>query len=133
LKRHKGLQPFALPAYLSHLPKKIKHLKGGDPPMQSTVEETDLFKSAYLLASGGDLDGIRIKPGHRRIAAFTITGYELEKLEMDYRRGQALVNPLQLRECLNHLRDMLFDKLRQSQGRMRNDRRASNTWRQHRR
>jgi hypothetical protein len=26
--------------------------------MQSTVEETDLFKSAYLLASGGDLDGI---------------------------------------------------------------------------
>jgi hypothetical protein len=41
---------------------------------------------------------------------------------MDYRRGQALVNPLQLRECLNHLRDVLFEKLRQ--GRMRNDRRS---------
>lgn len=96
--------------------------------MQSTVEETDLFKSAYLLASGGDLDGIRIKPGHRRTAAFLITGYDLEKLEMDYRRGQALVNPLQLRECLNHLRDMLFEKLRQqSQGRMRNDRKRQNT------
>ena len=101
--------------------------------MQSTVEETDLFKSAFLLASGGDLSGVRIKPGHRRIAAFTITGSDLEKLEMDYRRGTALVNPLQLRECLNHLRDMLFDKLRQSEGRMRNDRRTNNTWRQHRR
>lgn len=33
--------------------------------MQSTVEETDLFKSAFLLASGGDLSGVRIKPGHR--------------------------------------------------------------------
>jgi hypothetical protein len=92
--------------------------------MQSTVKETDLFKSAYLLASGGDLDGIRIKPGHRRIAAFTITDCDLEKLDMDYRRGQALVNPLQLRECLNHLRDVLFKKLRQREGRMRNDRRS---------
>jgi hypothetical protein len=101
--------------------------------MQSTVEETDLFKSAYLLACGGDLDSIRIKPGHRRIAAFTITGCDLEKLEMDYRRGTALVNPLQLRECLNHLRDVLFEKLKNREGRMRDDRRASNTWRQHRR
>ena len=100
--------------------------------MQSAVEETDLFKSAYLLASGGDLDGIRIKPGHRRIAAFTITGCDLEKLEMEYRRGQALVNPLQLKECLNHLRDVLFEKLRQREGRMKNDRR-SNRHRQYRR
>jgi hypothetical protein len=100
--------------------------------MQSTVEETDIFKSAYLLASGGDLSGIRIKPGHRRIAAFTITGCDLEKLEMDYRRGTALVNPLQLKECLNHLRDVLFEKLRQqSQGRMRDDRRAKNRAHQH--
>lgn len=94
--------------------------------MQSTVEETDLFKSAFLLASGGDLDGIRIKPGHRRIAAFLITGYDLEKLEMDYRRGQALVNPLQLRECLNHLRDMLFERLRENEGRLRDDRKRQN-------
>jgi hypothetical protein len=94
--------------------------------MQSTVEETDLFKSAYLLASGGDLNGIRIKSGNRRIAAFLISGKDLEKLEMSYRRGTALVNPLQLRECLNHLRDVLFEKLRNSQGRKRNDRPTKN-------
>jgi hypothetical protein len=101
--------------------------------MQSTVEETDLFKSAYLLCSGGDLNGIRIKPDNPRIAAFMISGHNLDKLEMGYRRGQALVNPLQLRECLNHLRDVLFEKLRNREGRMRDDRRANNTWRQHRR
>lgn len=98
--------------------------------MQSTVEETDIFKSAYLLASGGDLNGIRIKPGNRRIAAFTITGRDLEKLEMDYRRGTALVNPLQLRECLNHLRDMLFKRLRENETPTRSDskRKANPPW-----
>lgn len=100
--------------------------------MQSTVEETNLFKSAYLLASGGDLKGIRFKSGNPRIAAFMISGHNLDKLEMDYRRGQALVNPLQLRECLNHLRDVLFEKLRQTEGRKKNDRR-SNKSRQYRR
>jgi hypothetical protein len=97
--------------------------------MQSTVEETDIFKSAYLLCNGGDLSGIRIKPGNRRIAAFTITGCDLEKLEMDYRRGTALVNPLQLRECLNHLRDMLFKRLRENDTPTRSDsKRKANQW-----
>ena len=103
--------------------------------MQSTVEETDLFKSAYLLASGGDLNGIRIKPGHRRIAAFTITGCDLDKLEMAYRRGTARVNPLQLRECLNHLRDMLFKRLRENEIQTRSDsqRKANQPWPAYRR
>ena len=101
--------------------------------MQSTVEETDLFKSAYLLASGGDFKGIRFKSGNRRIAAFMFSGHNLDKLEMKYRRGTALVNPLQLRECLNHLRDVLFEKLRQNEGRMRDDRRTNNTATVHRR
>ena len=103
--------------------------------MQRTVEETDLFKSAYLLASGGDLDGIRIKPGNRRIAAFTITGCDLDKLEMAYRRGTARVNPLQLRECLNHLRDMLFKRLRENEIQTRSDsqRKANQPWPAYRR
>jgi hypothetical protein len=103
--------------------------------MQSTVEETDIFKSAFLLASGGDLDGIHIQPGNRRIAAFTITGSDLEKLEMDYRRGTALVNPLQLRECLNHLRDMLFKRLRENETQTRSDskRKANQPWPAYRR
>jgi hypothetical protein len=33
------------------------------------------------------------------------------------------VNPLQFREALNHLRDILFKEIRQSEGRTRNDHR----------
>ena len=100
--------------------------------MQSTIEETNLFKSAYLLASGGDFKGIRFKSGNPRIAAFMFSGHNLDKLEMEYRLGTALVNPLQLRECLNHLRDVLFEKLRQNEGRMKNDRRSNSYHRHHR-
>jgi hypothetical protein len=64
----------------------------------------------------------------------------LDKLDRDYRSGQALVNPLQFRESLNHLRDILFEKLREddpassrlrrdyaaTRGRMRNGDRERN-------
>ena len=77
------------------------------------LEITDIFKSAYLLCSGADLDGIRFKNNGRRIASFLIKGENLASLDRAYRCGEALVNPLQLRESLNHLRDILFDKLRE--------------------
>ncbi len=81
------------------------------------LEITDIFKSAYLLCSGSDLGGIRIKPGTRRIGVFLIRGNNLDKLDRAYRTGKALVNPLQLRESLNHLRDILFERLRENEGR----------------
>jgi len=58
---------------------------------------------------GGDLCGIRIKDAARGIAAFEISGDDLDRLDHEYRSGKALVNPIQLRESLNLLRDMLFD------------------------
>jgi hypothetical protein len=119
LERDKGLQPFELPTLLSHLPKKINQLKGGEDPLKGTVEVTDLFKGAFLLCMGARLDKVQVRNNGRRIATFLITGPDLEKLDSDYRTGQALVNPVQLRESLNHLRDVMFNKLRE--GRMRYD------------
>jgi len=58
---------------------------------------------------GGDLCGIRIKDAARGIAAFEISGNDQDRLDREYRTGKALVNPVQLRESLNLLRDMLFD------------------------
>ena len=86
------------------------------------VEITDIFRGAYLLCSGGDLDGIRINNRGKRIASFSIRGENLTSLDRAYRSGEALVNPLQLRESLNHLRDMLFEKMRENEGRVRYDR-----------
>jgi hypothetical protein len=80
-------------------------------------ESTDIYKSAYFLCMGGSLADIRVND---RIATFEIAGEDLERQDMDYHTGRALVNPVQLRETLNLLRDMLFAKLRQ--GRDENDR-----------
>lgn len=80
--------------------------------MKGTVEVTDLFKGAFLLCSGADLAEVRVRNNGRRIATFLITGPDLDRLDNDYRSGRALVNPVQLRESLNHLRDKMFDKLR---------------------
>ena len=83
------------------------------------LETTDIFRGAFLLASGGDLAGIHVRNNGKRIATFLITGKDLDRLDRDYRSGRALINPVQLRESLNHLRDVLFEKLRE--GRTRYD------------
>ena len=82
--------------------------------MRSTLEVTDLFKSAFLLCMGGNLSEVRVRNNGRRIATFLITGPDLERFDNDYRTGRALVNPLELRESLNHLRDIMFEKLREN-------------------
>jgi hypothetical protein len=86
-----------------------------------SLETTDIFRGAFLLASGADLAEIRVRNNGKRIATFLITGNGLDKLERDYRCGRALVNPVQLREALNHLRDVMFEKLRKNEGRARYD------------
>ena len=67
------------------------------------------------------MHGIRIKDASRGIAAFEISGNNLDRLEREYQTGAALVNPVHLRESLNMLRDMLFD-LRDMRRRTNNDR-----------
>ena len=92
--------------------------------MQGTVEVTDLFKGAFLLCMGGRLDRVHVRNNGRRIATFLITGKDIDRLDSDYRCGRALVNPVQLRDSLNHLRDVMFEKLRnhKTEGRYTHDR-----------
>lgn len=80
--------------------------------MKAVIEVTDLFRGAYLLASGGELTGVRLRGRGRPLVLFCFTGRDLERLDSDYRCGRALVNPLKLREALNHLRDVMFARLR---------------------
>jgi hypothetical protein len=77
----------------------------------NSLETTDIFRGAFFLCRGGELSGIRFRRKGKPIASFLITGRGLDKLDKQYRDGQALVNPLQFRESLNHLRDILFNKL----------------------
>ena len=88
-----------------------------------SLETTDIFRGVFLLANGGDLAEVRVRTNGKRIASFLITGKGLDRLDRDYRCGRALVNPVELRESLNHLRDVMFDKLRKHEGRQRDDHR----------
>jgi hypothetical protein len=89
--------------------------------LDGTLEVTDLFRGAFLLCMGGRLDQVRVRKNGRRIATFLITGPDLARLDGDYRAGRALVNPVELRESLNHLRDVMFDQLRKHEGRATDD------------
>ncbi len=91
--------------------------------MRTSLETTDIFIGAFFLSNGANLCGIRIKDRVRRIAAFCIEGEGLDMLDEGYRTGRALVNPARLRDCLNFLRDVLFEF---REGDARYDRRGKN-------
>ena len=91
----------------------------------SSLETTDIFRGAFHLCNGADLCGIRIRHNGRPIASFRFSGAGLAEHDKAYRNGEALVNPLQLRESLNHLRNILFDKLQET-GREKSDRKRKN-------
>ena len=87
---------------------------------QHSLETTDIFRGAYFLCHGGRLADVRLKEDARRIVSFLFELEDIGQLDMDYRKGDAWVNALEFRESLNHLRDILFNKLREE--RTRNDR-----------
>ena len=98
---------------------------------KTSLETTDIFRGAFYLCMGGDLNEIRFRSNGRQIATFLFTGADLHEHDRAYINGRAQVNPVQFREALNHLRDILFEKLRK--GRYENDRkrgdRVHQTWR----
>jgi hypothetical protein len=79
----------------------------------ASLETTDIFRGAFFMCMGGDLEDIKFRQSSRQIASFMFTGQNLHKHDKAYLNGHALVNPVQFREALNHLRDILFKNLRQ--------------------
>ncbi len=76
----------------------------------TSVETTDIFRGAFFMCMGGQPENIRFD---RDIASFMFTGTGLHQLDLDYVNGQVLVNPVQFRQALNGLRDILFKNLRE--------------------
>ena len=89
----------------------------------STLETTDIFRGAFFLCVGGDLSQVSFRPNGGNTATFMFTGPNLHKHDKDYRNGHAQVNPLQFKEALNHLRDILFERQRRQLRRYDNERR----------
>ena len=89
------------------------------------LETTDIFRGAFFLCNDCELENVRNRYNGRQITCFSFTGKGIEQLDRDYRSGKAQVNPLQFRESLNHLRDILFGKTH-DEGRYDNDRTRKN-------
>jgi hypothetical protein len=77
--------------------------------MLSAIETTDLFRGAYLLCCGGRVIDAHVQ---RHQVVFVIEGEGVIEHDTRYRLGTALANPVQLRETLNLLRDLVFERLR---------------------
>ena len=88
----------------------------------NSLETTDIFRGAFFLCKGAELNEVSFRRNGKRIASFLFTGDSLDKLDKDYMGGKALVNPVQFRESLNRLRDILFENLREDNGGTRYDR-----------
>ena len=70
----------------------------------------DLYEASYLLAKGMKLEEVL---RNNRTVLFRFEGSEdLQVLKTKYDEGRAEVNVQSLRESLNHLRDLLFEKIR---------------------
>jgi len=78
----------------------------------SRLETTDIFRGAFFLCKGAELSEVSLRNNGKRIASFLFTGDGLDQLDKDYMNGTAQVNPVQFRESLNRLRDILFENLR---------------------
>ncbi len=78
------------------------------------VETTDLYFSAYLMSKGISLDSMNVQnDGNRQKIIFVFSGNgELDRLNHEFQKGSALVNPIDLKKSILHLKDMMYDKLR---------------------
>jgi hypothetical protein len=81
--------------------------------MKESMELTDLFKVASLLCVGASLKGLKVVD--RTTALFEIEAYEIKQLEKQYSVGAVYLNPLELKEKLNLLKDIMFAKLREQE------------------
>jgi hypothetical protein len=89
------------------------------------LETTDIFKSAVFLCNGGRLAGLRVTRRNQGMVSFLIEGEGILELDLDYRNGTVKVNAVKFRHTLNHLRDVLFRRLRETKGRARYGHRES--------
>ena len=76
------------------------------------VRTSDLFYGAYLLSSGSKLEGVAADRDDRRRIEFEFSSPAIERLQFDYISGEAVVNVNFLKASLKHLKDIVFEKMR---------------------
>ena len=78
------------------------------------VATTDIYFCAYLMAEGIAIESMDIqRKGSRQKIIFIFCGNgKLARLNSAFQNGKALINPTEFKKSLLHLKDMMYDKLR---------------------
>ena len=76
-----------------------------------TIKTSDIYYGAYLLSSGGKLEGFRLDTsfGSRKVF-FEFSGTDLEGSKTRYLSGQAVANIRDLRSSIKHLKDIILNE-----------------------
>jgi hypothetical protein len=91
--------------------KQIEIQRGGEI-MQ--IETRDIYCGAYILTRGGRLAQAKVTQGknNRHYVTLTFTGATVEKDSEEYRSGQAVANVATLKNAVEELKDVVYEKLR---------------------
>ena len=74
------------------------------------IETKDLWQSAYVLAEGGWLEGVKVarKEGGRREITFRFRGNGVEDMIRDFQIGRAQCNVRKLKASFYHLKEVIY-------------------------
>lgn len=77
------------------------------------IKTSDLYYGAYLLSSGGKLEGVNVEERSGRKILFEFSSPHISRLAFEYISGEAVVNVRYLKSSLKHLKDIIFEKTRE--------------------
>ena len=75
--------------------------------MIDAIETRDIYRASYLVICGAEITDTL---NQAKRTTFFIEGETIIEDDRNFRSGQALVNPVRLRETLNLLRDLYLPK-----------------------
>ena len=74
----------------------------------------DLFEASYLVCRGHQTKGTTVKKGRgREIVSFIFEGEDAKSESDKFKMGHATANVCMLKVSMNHLKDLLFQRLRE--------------------
>jgi len=80
-----------------------------------SVKISDVWNCAYLLINGVQIDNVEVINNNEKLSVyFVLSGKDAEKLDLEFKTGKANANITQLKLTVTHLKDLMFDKLRET-------------------
>ena len=84
--------------------------------IQVKIKTHDLFLGAYIITNGGALDSAVLEQSRkgRQTIQFYFTGENVPACHEQYQSGQATANIITFKTAYTHLKDVMFQKLREN-------------------